>query len=135
MLKEHNGCPAPAKGKGAIPIDWKKCIICGVLGFGVTLGLCLLFSWLLCGGAINPDMAGFFAYSALFTGGTAAAFLAAGKTRKMLEALPACGVVLALLAACGLLFFGGMRFSALIWAAIVLCLAALAGSALSAVRK
>ena len=135
MLKEMKSCPAPGKGKTAVSIDWKKSVICGVLGFGVTVGVCLLFSWLMCSGALNEDMAGFFAYTALFTGGTAAAFLAAGKTRKMLEALPACGVILALLAVCGLLFFGGMRLGAVLAAALVLFLAALAGCAISGIKK
>ena len=135
MLKENSLCNQAGKQKATGSIDWRKCIISGILGFGVTLLLCLIFSWLMCRGALNLDMAGFFAYTALFCGGTAAAFLASGKTRKMLEALPACGVILVLLAVCGALFFGGMRLGAAIGAALLLTVAAFAGAALSGLRK
>ena len=135
MLKENGICAMPPRAKQPVPFNLKKSLIAGGLGFAVTIGVCLLFSWLMCQGAVNPDMAGFFAYSALFAGGTAAAFLAAGKTRKMLEALPACGVILMLLVVCGLLFFGGMRLSAFFWAMLVLSLAAFCGCALSGLRK
>lgn len=135
MLKEKQNCILPTKVKPAVQIDWKKCLIAGVLGFVVTVAVCLLFSWLMCNGAVNEEMAGFFAYSSLFSGGVAAAFLAAGKNHKMQEALPACGVVLVLLAACGFLFFGGMRLSAAFWAAVTLGLAAFCGCALSELRK
>ena len=135
MQKNERGCAVLGKTNPAMRINWKKCVICGILGFAVTVGACMLFSWLMCSGAVSEGAAGFMAYTALFAGGVAAAWLAAGKTRKMLEALPACGVMLVLLVFCGLLFFGGMRIPAFFGAVLILTFAAFCGSLLSGLRK
>jgi hypothetical protein len=135
MQKNERACTVSGKAHPAMQINWKKCVISGILGFAVTVGVCMLFSWLMCSGAVSEHAAGFMAYTALLAGGVAAAWLAAGKTRKMLEALPACGVLLLMLVLCGLVFFGGMRITAFLGAALVLAVAAFCGSALSGLRK